>query len=135
MRIRRRDVLIIGGLGLLSATAFAAPQNQTTDAETIAAFQKSKVSLTQAIRSAEQQSGGKALNCRFKIRRGKIFYALALLKDGVEIYGKIDSATGAWAPGDEKLYWYMQIQMGEAPLIAEFGRANKTLDQAVIEAE
>ncbi|MFC5475779.1 PepSY domain-containing protein [Paraherbaspirillum soli] len=77
---------------LTSMAAFAyAAEPIASDA---VAMSKAKITLTQAIATAEQNANGKALSAEFKHKRGKSLYEVDVASGGKVMEVKIDADLG-----------------------------------------
>ncbi|HZS81834.1 MAG TPA: PepSY domain-containing protein [Stellaceae bacterium] len=64
------------------------------DKAEIAAFQKTKTPLTEAVKTAEQHAGGKALDAELEASGGKAVYEMEVVKNGTIQRVTIDPANG-----------------------------------------
>ena len=72
------------------------PENQLDDREKaeLAGIDQAKTTLAQAIKAAEQQGGGKAIDAGIEQRGGKMSYEIAIVKAGAVQPMTVDPATG-----------------------------------------
>lgn len=67
------------------------------DKAELVAFKGAKVSLTDAVRTAEQKDGGKAIDAGLEARNGGVAYELELVKSGAISTATVDPQSGKLA--------------------------------------
>ena len=84
----------LAALVILGAAPAVAAAHEHEDQAELAALQNAKVSLTDAIRTAEQQVSGKALDAGLENHDGKLRYEVKVLKDGAVQKVMVDAQSG-----------------------------------------
>jgi uncharacterized membrane protein YkoI len=91
----RKTILPVAVAGMIaigvSAAAYARNENATDEAAIIA---NAKVSMVQAITTAEQQVGGKAVGTGIEDQDGTVYFEVQVLKNGTRHKVLIDPQTG-----------------------------------------
>lgn len=103
MNMNRKSAYAIAVVMLVGAAGGALAKGKNEDANDMAALSSMKVSLTQAIATAEQQGGGKAVSADIVTKGGSPQIAVELIASGstkkITIDGKTGQVTGT-ANGD-----------------------------------
>lgn len=92
MNTRRIPALALAGLLAIGGTAFAAKQENNTEA---AAMRDAKVSLSQAIGTAEQQTGGHAYDAGVHVKGGRTRIAVETEGPRGIVTVTVDAQSGA----------------------------------------
>ena len=99
--MKRNKLMIAATAGLLGLTALggtvatAQSSSNSDDAAEVQAFLKSTTSITQAIQTAESESGGVAVNAEFDNSKSGPFYEVDTVNGDKLASIKIDAASGS----------------------------------------
>jgi uncharacterized membrane protein YkoI len=130
-----RGTMIIAALAALgfASPAFAADsgQNQPSSSDA-AALEKSRVSLPDAVHSAEQKTGGKAVDASFDTTGPAPVYNVKVFQNGALIGVAVDAMSGDTSMGSSGAGQMDSAGMAQA---ASMQNANVSLGQATQKAE
>ena len=87
--------LLVVALTTGGGMAYAVSSHQASMENDALAISNAKISLTQAIATAEQQTGGKATSAEFEHEQGRWLAAVEVVKGGVVFDVSIDAERGA----------------------------------------
>ena len=83
-------VLLIGAFANLAQ----ASESKEKEAKELTLFSQAKISLTEAIKAAEQKTGGKAMEAELDDESGTVHFEIEILKDGKIHNVLVDGKTG-----------------------------------------
>ena len=95
-RIRAAALLVVLLATVVVGIAVAHPEGERRSLDDSAALTaNAKIALAQAISTAEQQVGGKAVSASIEVHREKAVYVVDVVKDGQIRTALVDTQTGA----------------------------------------
>jgi uncharacterized membrane protein YkoI len=96
-KLTPKTVLALVMTGLIAAagvTVSQADDDKGEAAKKLQLFSQAKISLTEAIKIAEQKIGGKALEAELEDKAGTVQFEVEVVKDGILHEAMIDAKTG-----------------------------------------